>query len=381
MLSRSNAKWALLVVPVAIVGFLWLRPRDQPRPFPNGAEPAGIAGPAAAIAYAPDGTVLCAAYSGMVQAYVPEKKRFRSMLVNRDDGGERSSAGFGGSGVFIQRLAVSADSKHVTAVVPQWPSLSVVFDLKKRRSLHSFAGPQSGVFDVSRDERWAVCGVQGGVLLVDLSQTKTLPKVATPPVPKRFRHHPIRVYGVTPSPSSASFSPDSRTLAVGFNSQVALFDVDGDFQVPRLQVDIKGRALPPQASDRAALRSANTFSDNRPLWLEWSPDGSKLAVLHSDQISILNRNLQTLVSAAVPRIGAPSNMLGPERANMAWTPDGEVLFSGGYQVRRWATADLKLEKIYAVSGPVAVSPDGKTLLTNNEARQGQKPYLLQWDVR
>ncbi|RYG74555.1 WD40 repeat domain-containing protein [bacterium] len=375
MVLRSKLLLAVSVVGVVGLGFLWTRRGAEGRPFPNGTK-VGVAGPVSVIAYSPEGAVLCASPSGFLQTYLPDKGRFRSFTVTPEVGDGQFGGQFGSS---TRRLRFSKDGKQVFVGLPQRSGYVVVFDVEKRRSLYSFQGPLTNVFDVSPDEKWAACGVNGGIVLVDLKKPKPRRKT-TVERPAAFKEYATRFYGAAATPGSAAFSPDSRTLAVGFGGQIALFDTDGDFQIPHLQCDMKGAAMPLELSARPGPGGEAFGFDMNPYWLEWSPDGTRLAALTNSEILIFNSNLQRIAASPLPPNRSQSNMMGDMSANIVWAPDGRRLFSGGGIVSSWSVPDLQLQTSYDVSGPVALSPNGKTLLTNSQGLPGDTPHLLQWNV-
>jgi WD40 repeat protein len=357
MLSRSRHKIALLAAPVVLLGLLLLLSSRRPHPVPGLKGPAGIAGPAAAIAYGPDGTLVCISNNGTVQKYFPDQKRFRS-FINADN--NRLSSAYGNSQF---HLNFSADGKRVIASTPGPLSGAVVFDVATRTSKYAIDAPTTGAFDVSRDEKWAAFSAANGSVLLDLNQQEPAPTRSSSFYTKNRRYYASRPVG-TMLASCLRFSPDSQTLAMGYNTQIALFDINGDLKTPISQ---------------ASITAANPYS------LEWSPDGKKLAVLTSNEIAIFDSNLQKLASASLPNgtlgtmptFGVAGGGMG---ATLVWTRDGKTLFSGGDEVQRWNASDLSLEASYGMSGPVALSPDNKTLVTSSKANSGQFPYLLQWRV-
>jgi WD40 repeat protein len=357
MLSRSRHKIALLALPVVLLGLLLLLSSRRPHPVPGLKGPAGIAGPAAAIAYGPDGSLICVSNNGTVQKYFPTEKRFRS-FVSADN--NRLGSAYGNSQF---HLNFSADGKTVIASAPGPVASAIVFDVATRMSKYAIEAPTTGAFDVSRDEKWAAFSASNGSVLLDLTQQRPAPRRTSPLYTKNRRYYKARfASGILAS--SLRFSPDSQTLAIGHNALIELFDVNGDFRIPLAQT---------------SLTSSN------PLSLEWSPDGKKLAVLASNEIAIFDSNLQKLASAplstgasgAIPAFGVAGTGSG---ANLVWSSDGQTLFSGGSEVQRWNASNLSLEASYGVSGPVALSPDNKTLVTSSKANSGQFPYLLQWRV-
>src|SRR5690606_6849900 len=126
-----------------------------------------------------------------------------------------------------------------------------------------------------------------------------------------------------------------------------------------------------QTGARIAPEAAGSTSDftsaGVPSFLDWSPDGKSVAASNLTGISVYDvaasqvRTTPWPPSTAVTPAGSTFYMGGI--VPLAWSPDGQRLFSGGDEVRQWRASDLKLEYSYGVSGPIAISPDGRTLAT------------------
>jgi WD40 repeat protein len=371
--SSSTKKVTKLAVPVVLLGLLLLLSQRLPRPVMGVDGPARLSGPAVAIAYSPNGTLLCGTSDGTLQKYVARERRFRTFGL--------SGSGF--SAARTGRIEFSPDGSSVFVATPVRPASLHVLDLETRNSLYSFIGPSDTIFDVSKDGRWAACGREKGFIVLDLKKPLPLPSgisANSPGRPGKNRHYyAMRRFGTNFSPVAMHFSPDSRTLAVGLPDQIALFDVLGDAKLPRVQSGMEGSSVPQQPSAPPAAFNGIIS----PLWLEWSPDGSKLAVMNSsNEIAMFDPSLKKLATniPKTPAMGSSPVISPTGSGNLVWSPDGRSLFSGGDVVRRWSP-DLQLEASYGVSGPVALSPDGKILLTSNKAAPGQYPYLLQWKIR
>ncbi|RYG74556.1 hypothetical protein EON80_02445 [bacterium] len=376
-------RMVLLAVPLLLLGLLILMSQRRPQPLMGVSGPARISSRPVFIAFAPNGDLVCGSSDGNLQKYLTSEKRFRSFELS-----EPGSARLGGPIVpvvvgTVGHVAFSPDSSEVFVGRPQPASSVQVFDAETRNAIYSFIGPTYSAFDLSRDGKWAICGTSSGLVLVDLKSPLPTAKGESP-IPSRFgknRHHyKLRSCRLPVQATSASFSPDSKTVAIGFSSQLALFDVDGDFKAPRVQCDLSGAAVTmPQLQPNA--KSAPPTPE--PFWLEWSPDGSKLAVFATTEIGIYDTKLKKLTTTSSrPNIpgGLPvTGQLNTAGANLAWNADGTALYSGGDDVRRWSS-DLRLEATYGVSGPVAISPDGKILMTASKESPGQYPYLLQWKI-
>lgn len=371
MTLSSGKKATLAAVPLVLLALLILLSSRRPHPVMGIGGPAAVSGAPVTVAYAPDGSLLCVAASGTLQKYQPEEKKFRSFTRPASSAISRGTA---------SRMAFSPDGSTVFISYSASTPLVQAFDVKTRSPLYSFIGPGDTAFDVSRDGRWAVCGTSAGLTLLDLKKPLSTTSSASKPahIPKDRHYYARKIYGMAAMATTAAFSPDSSTLAVGFNGQIALFDVNGDFKAPRLQCDMTGTPVAPQPM----MRSSVTMGAVRdPLWIEWSRDGSRLAVLANGEIAIFDGKLKKLATTASQQSSFPGNgIIGGTNsagANLVWSHDGKAIFSGGDNVRRWST-ELRLQASYGVSGPVAISPDGSTLVTTGNG--GRYPYLLQWKI-
>ena len=119
-----------------------------------------------------------------------------------------------------------------------------------------------------------------------------------------------------------------------------------------------------------------TYSTSGPSFAEWSPDGKRIATVGGGKITIYDLTTKGAIEVAWPSPKAPSAWIGSgphDVASLAWSSDGQWLFSGGDEARQWSAKDLTMVRSYKAAGPVAVSPDGKTLATANRPDMGEPP--------
>src|SRR5215216_5065952 len=149
-------KW-LLVVPLLLLGLLWFRVGQRPRPerFLM-----GLGGYPTAIAFSPDGeTLVCASSNHYLQKWMPEIKKWRSfpdVIPGRPRGYPR---GFSPNQMpLFLRLRFSPDGQTLytdgSHSSQYAPSVAYAWDVATRRRKFTFAGLNGPAFDVSPDGRW-----------------------------------------------------------------------------------------------------------------------------------------------------------------------------------------------------------------------------------
>lgn len=165
---------------------------------------------------------------------------------------------------------------------------------------------------------------------------------------RRFDFHNTK----TLMPQGLALSPDNKTLVVLSSSgPLEFWDV------------------------KTAKRTLQTPPPPRPQGnisaLSLSPDGRFIALC--DNMGVFVWNTATSVWTQT------SSYSSFERS-IAWASDSRSLWTGGDKVEQWRAPDLKPLRTLPVSGPVALSSDGKTLVTRNVPRTGEGNGVWAWNI-
>jgi WD40 repeat protein len=161
--------------------------------------------------------------------------------------------------------------------------------------------------------------------------------------------------------------------------QIAQF---GEGQANRIEVSPNGKTLAIANSDGVWLYDANILkplqviqneSPEQALDVEWSPDGSKLAVLSAmNSIQIWKINDHS-IEITIPVSGR----------KVVWSPDGSTLagidFSGSVSLWNAETGQLLNTYSSQVTG-IAWSPDSRYLAIGNAPEQASGMDVYLWDV-
>ena len=370
MMLRDRKKIWLLAAPLLLFVVLLFLGRARRPPLL-----AGLGGYPTVIAFAPNGqTIVCASSNGLVQKWMPENKKWRSF--------RRGISYYSSQPLRVSRLRFSPDGKTLYAGGSSSSSSPArAWDVTTRQHKMEFNYASDAAFDVSPDGRYLVLGYNQTVRLVDLNGKPAAPRKNAFKKslkddfsnPYYFLRLPFRFISVTGFITCSAFSPDSKTLAVsvrGVQSPLTFWNVADGRQIPT-----KPWNMP--AGSPAPTNTFNTFSmGSEPLFVEWSPDGKRLATVGGGKISLYDLVTSNVIEAAWPSSKAPSSLrmsYPDDLVTLAWSPDGRWLFSGGDEVRKWNAQDLQLVRSYKTSGPVAVSPDGKTLATAHRPDMGEPP--------
>lgn len=346
MILRDKKKLWLIAIPVLLIVVLKLMEKARRPPLLP-----GLGGYPTAIAFSPDAkTIVCATSNGLVSKWMPDKSRWRSF--------QNAKSPHIGSQLQVFRLRFSPDGKALYGGGARFSSVPAYkWSVATRRYDFIFNYVNGSAFDVSPNGRWAALSDSTRGQLVDLQGAPLTPYTSGFATVARWRRLPSRVVLATSFVSCVAFSPDSKILAVALQNAslpLALWDVQTAKQLP---------------APRWGRFSTSSGPASELLAMEWSPDGKRLAALGGGNVLIYDLTMGSFIEAVwpTPHIPRSGRMISKaeEIPSLAWSPDGKWLFTGGDEVRQWDATDLNLKRSFKTAGPVAVSPDGKTLATAN----------------
>ena len=377
-LRLRDKRW-LLLVPL-VLGLVALRQLAALRPSEiRGSGGLGnIGGHPTAIAWSPDGkTLVCSTDNEYLQMWMPDIERWRSFKVKVGSGG-----GYAHVRPRIWRLRFSKDGQTLysggvpfnTSGVGNWDGVVCAWNVNTRILSSSFGTLNGSAFDVSPNGHAALGYVdystrEGSTWLFDLN-------AAPFPTPKPSTSG-------TFSPGGSSWRQFPSRQCKTHNGNIACVALTPDAALLAVGTDATKNALSLWNANTAKQIPATNLPAFTPDFLEWAPDNTRLACASSTQIAIFHIKTGTTLLSSIPgtTTSTPLSKLGTAVIpTLAWSPDGQFLFSGGDQVRMWRASDLKLQRTFAVSGPVAVSPDGKTLATTNKPAPGKPNAILLWTL-
>jgi WD40 repeat protein len=284
-----------------------------------------------AIAFAPDGkTVASAGSEGIIRLWEAATGRPRALLRH-------------GVGTTLYTLAFSPDSKTLAAAGHdsngrlEGPSKVILWDLAKGKERYSFV-VDGGTYGIH-----CVAFSPDGKLLAAASSSGNihLRRAATGKVIRRLPAQGTNFMRI-------AFSPDSKTLAVGGDGLVGLWQV-------------------PAGKERFSLDHEGT----EHIRVAFSPDGRRLACGgFGKKICLWDPATGKLVRTFVGHEGGGPRNLSPGVGSLAYSPDSKLLATTGADgaICLWDAARckkrLQLEGTGAADGrgwSLAFSPDGKKL--------------------
>jgi dipeptidyl aminopeptidase/acylaminoacyl peptidase len=390
MFWRSKLNITLLVLPIILLFPLFYVASWRPRPIMGvDGRPALLSDLPAAIAYSPNGTLIAATEDGAIHSYRPDEKQWvRNRDLTRLSGfrtGEIENTKLGPFNIVpTQKLRFSSDGKTLFAAGAFTSTLPTIqaLDVQTLKPLYSFGLPEKGIFDVSTDGKWAIYGTRATLGLIDLT-AKPLPREpvspnATRSKPADFREYPSRIFRTVGSPICMKFSPDSKNIAVAIDHHIRLFDLEKELLSLPAKEQLRTGSIPNLPRTRFDFKISN------PRRVEWSNNGSMLAVNSDVLLSILDTSLTQLATTKFSAYQATSAI----NSDIVWANDDRTIFTGGTTIRRWKLSDSAADKKFTISqptdydtsGPIALSPDGRFLLTTYLANTANRDYIVQWRI-
>ena len=352
-LFKKPVFWLGAALPVAIFAVLWRVASRRPRLI------AGLDSPALALAVSRDGSrVVAATQTGGMRVWTSQNDRFRALPFDRTGQLRTRSAGDS-----VTQLRLLPDEKTVFAASSRHEGTNGMGRAWSiQNSEISWAAVPNGKDDFSRfwlsdDGTRLVQRTWTWIKVFDVTKPSTprqsqLSRSARNfSLIRRFDFH----NSTTPMPQEFALSRDNKTVVVlGWSGRLEFWDVKTakrTFQTPP--------ALPALPGGGGA-RS-----------LSLSPDGRFIALCDTAGMRLWN----TLTSGW-QQVG---NYSSNER-NIVWASDSRSLWTGGDTAQQWSAPDLKLLRTVPVSGPVAVSSDGQTLVTRSIPRAGEGSGVWQWNM-
>jgi len=342
-----------------------------------------------AVAFSPDGQWLAASTARMAAGTGTPETRFidpgalPSEVKVWDASGRKEVATLSGHHTGVRALAFAPDGKRLASACVE--GQVILWDLpagSPHRVLGRFQVP---ILAIGFFPEGDCLAIGGG----DLRGQETLLKVidvAKGRPMTSFQGHRGAVFAL-------AVSPDGETLATaGLDQTIRLWDFATGREVRQLRghtqsiwslaYDPNGRRLASASWDRTVkVWSATQRQDCRHFpglpggSVAFSPDCHHLAV-GDDTVAVFH------VSAGEPAFWLPGYRFG--KAALAWSPDGKLLASGGYDhlVTLWDAGSWRrlavLEGHQASIWCLAFSPDGCTLASSS-FRLGDGTLRL-WDV-
>lgn len=350
-LFKKPVFWLGAALPLVIFAAMWRVSSRRPRLI------GGLDSPAQALAVSRDGSrVVAATLNGGMRVWTTSNHGFRVLPL--DGTGQWRNTRSAGDNVLQLRLlpdeqtvfASSSRSDGTQGVARVWslPDRKPVWSAlpNGKDDLSRFWLSSDGTRLVQRTWTW--------VKIFDLTRPST-PRASELSrsarnftLVRRFDFHNTK----TLMPQGLALSPDNKTLVVLSSSgPLEFWDV------------------------KTAKRTLQTPPPPRPQGnisaLSLSPDGRFIALCDNMGVFVWNTATSVWTQA--------SSYSSFERS-IAWASDSRSLWTGGDKVEQWRAPDLKPLRTLPVSGPVALSSDGKTLVTRNVPRTGEGNGVWAWNI-
>ncbi len=280
------------------------------------------------------------------------------------------------------RLYFSRDSQRVFAPQPSSSTSVNVYDVNTQQETRDFRGPSWTAFAMSRDRKLMAYGDDTGTALSDLASRPLPadPKRFDPPTRQNFAFH--RFFRTGSPPACMTFSPNGRTLAVGWNGEIFLLDSRSNFEVTQLRCNLDGKLLSPLKYTVTQAQGSGS-SVGAALFMEWAPNGRSIAVLTRSTLLVFDPQLHLKKRAPIPSQVFPEASKGNIQpglgTNIVWSHNSKTLWTGGSSVCQWRASDLNLQRSLGTSGPVAVSPDETVVATSFTPVGGNA--VAQWNIK
>lgn len=188
---------------------------------------------------------------------------------------------------------------------------------------------------------------------------------------------PIAVLDAAIWPRSVSFSPDSKTLAVGSSEGVLLFDVpSGEISRKYFWHSLTGHMFTSLEDERYVQideGGSHSLEVQDSGWVAFSPDGDELAV--SSEYDFEDCSLRLVDLATQKTTTRVPGIYGP----LKFTPDGkELIVASNNELHVFDIASGKERQVLTTNHEVLafdISPDGELIVAGDNAG-----HTIGWDL-
>jgi WD40 repeat protein len=353
-LFKKPVFWLGLALPLALFGAMWRLASRRPRFV------AGLGSPARALAVSPDGSrVVAATHSGEVRVWTAGDNRFRTLPFDGWGAFKNTSATGGDFPTPLQLLpdgkSVFASSSLRANTLGEMARLWSVPDRKALWSALPNGENDFARFWLSSDGTRLIQRSWTWVKVFDLTRPWTPRKSGLSrsarnfSLVRKFNFHSTR----TPMPQQVALSGDNKTLIVlASGGRLEFWDMT-------------------TAKRISQTRPIGSGSGGDTSVLSPSPDGRFIALCDNTGVFVWN------ISTGV---WTQARQASYSERSLAWASDSRSLWTGGDSVQGWSAPALKKLRSLPVAGPVALTGDGRTVLTRSIARPGQGEGVWQWNI-